>query len=75
MELTGSKEVTEENLNMSLLTAYCDKIIPEMEAEHVRLSEVGRYKVVAVCQEDGSRPHCYKVYKKDISKEFFRVTV
>ena len=38
LELTGSKEGTEENPKMSLLTAYHDKMIPATEAEHVRLS-------------------------------------
>ena len=48
---------------MYLFNSYQDKIIPEMEAGHVRLSEGGSYKVVAVHQEDGAGPHFCKVYK------------
>ena len=69
-----SKEGTEENSRISLLTAYRDKIIPAMESEHVRLSEGGKYKVVAVPQEDGSGPHCCKVYKVEISRLIFKKT-
>ena len=38
LELMVSKEGTEKNPKISLLTAYRDKIIPAMEDEHVRLS-------------------------------------
>ena len=37
LELTGSSGGTEKNKNMSLITAYCDKIITAMEDDHVRL--------------------------------------
>ena len=37
LDLTGSSGGTEKNTNMSLLTAYCDKIITAMTDDHVRL--------------------------------------
>ena len=55
---------------MSLITAYRDTIITEMGAEHVRISEGGRYEVVTVQQEYGSEPQFLKVYTEDISKDF-----
>ena len=51
MELKGRSEGTGVNPKVSLLTTYCDNIIPEMEAEDLRLSEVVSKKVVAAKQE------------------------
>ena len=49
---------------MSLLSLYRREIITDIYENHADISEVGRFKVVAVNQEDYAGPHRDAVYQR-----------
>ena len=65
VELTGSSEGTDKLPKMSLLKAYRDTIVPDLERKVVeRFSENGSKKVCIVMQEDGAGLHTNATYLK-----------
>ena len=55
-EITGSAEGNDKSPKMSLISAYRDVIIPDLERMVEGVSD-GEKKVIVVKQEDGAGPH------------------
>ena len=69
-KLIGSYDGTENNPKMYLLNVYQRDNIPAIEEKHAEISEGGRFKLVAVNQEDGAGPQKDAVYQQEILEEF-----
>ena len=69
-ELTGSYDGIEKNPKMSLISVYWRDIILDIEDKHADISEVDRFKLVSVKQEDGAETHRNSVHQRDILEEF-----
>ena len=70
-ELNGSKEGTPTKPKISLLKAYKEQIIPDLEEKIVRkYSNNGQRRIVIVKQEDGAGLHQDKTYLTEMRRTF-----
>ena len=72
VEITGSKEGTNKDPKLSLISVHCDTIIPDMDKLAEQLNENGTKKIIFVRQDDGAGPHTDKTYNKFMFDEFQR---